>query len=65
MTEENKGQDVIIGEDGESFILVTEPRLYTILDNPSYVEREVLRLSSNSDDFGIFAFTFGVYEEGP
>jgi thiol-disulfide isomerase/thioredoxin len=65
LTEENKGQDVMIGEDGESFILVTEPRLYAIVDNPEYVQRKVLRLSSNSNGFGLFAFTFGVYQEGP
>jgi len=65
LNESNKGLDVIIGKDGESYILVTEPKLYALLDNPSYVRREVLRMSSNSKDFGIFAFTFGVYEEGP
>ena len=64
LTEENKGQDVIIGEDGESYILVTEPRLYALLENSSYVRREVLRMSSNSDDFSLFAFTFGVYQGG-
>ena len=64
LTEANKGEDVIIGPDGESYILVTEPRLYALINNPSYVRRELLRMSSNSDDFGIFAFTFGVYEEG-
>jgi thiol-disulfide isomerase/thioredoxin len=65
LTEENKGEDVMIGEDGESFILVTEPRLYAIVDNPSYVQGRVLELRPNSDDFGLFAFTFGVYQEGP
>jgi thiol-disulfide isomerase/thioredoxin len=65
LTEENKGQDVMIGEDGESFILVTEPRLYAIVDNPEYMQRKVLQLSSNASDFGLFAFTFGVYQEGP
>ena len=64
LTEANKGDDVTIGPDGESYILVTEPRLYALVNNPSYVRRELLRMSSNSDDFGIFAFTFGVYEEG-
>jgi thiol-disulfide isomerase/thioredoxin len=65
LTEENKGQDVMIGEDGESFILVTGPRLYSIVDNPGYEQRRVLELRPNSDDFGLFAFTFGVYQEGP
>lgn len=65
LTEGNKGQDVMIGEDGESFILVNGPRLYAIVDSPEYAQHKVLRLSSNSDDFGLFAFTFGVYQEGP
>ncbi|HZA23292.1 MAG TPA: hypothetical protein VFA32_11945, partial [Dehalococcoidia bacterium] len=65
LTEENSGQDVTIGEDGESFILVTEPRLYSIVDNLKYQQDRVLELRANSDDFGLFAFTFGVYQEGP
>jgi thiol-disulfide isomerase/thioredoxin len=65
LTEENSGQDVTIGEDGESFILVTEPRLYSIVDNFKYQQDRVLELRANSDDFGLFAFTFGVYQEGP
>jgi len=63
LTEDNKGADITIGEDGESFILVTEPRMYNILENPSYVQRETLRMSSMSADFGLFAFTFGVYRK--
>ena len=65
LTEENKGLDVMIGDDGESFILVDEPRSYAIVDNPQYVRRSALRLHPNSPDFGLFAYTFGVYEEGP
>jgi len=64
LTDENKGSDIIIGEKGESYVLVDEPRLYNILDNPTYVRRETLRMSSNSADFGLFAFTFGVYQKG-
>ena len=63
LTKEIKGQDVIIGEDGESYILVTKPRMYNIVENPDYQRRQVLQLSSNSEDFGLFAFTFGVYEK--
>ena len=65
LTEQNKGRDVIIGGDGESYLLVTEARLYEVVNNSEYRQRMVLRLSSNSDDFGLFAFTFGVYQEGP
>ena len=31
LTEENKGTDIIIGANGESYLLVTEPRIYNIL----------------------------------
>ena len=65
LTEANKGLDIRIAEDGESYLLVDEPRLYEIIDNPYYTQRKELRLSSNSADFGLFAFTFGVYQEGP
>ena len=65
LTEENKGLDVMIAEDGESFILVDQPRSYALVDNPEYVRRSALRLHPNSPDFGLFAYTFGVYEEGP
>ena len=64
LTGENKGEDVMIGENGESYLLVTEPRLYKIVENPSYVQGRDLRLSSNSADFGVSAFTFGVYKDG-
>ena len=65
LTEENKGSDVIIGDDGESYLLVASPALYNVISNPSYVRRETLKMSSNSPDFGLFAFTFGVYATGP
>ena len=58
---DNKGADVTIGADGESYILVTGPRLYNIVENPVYMRRQTLRMSSDSADFGLFAFTFGVY----
>jgi thiol-disulfide isomerase/thioredoxin len=59
------GADIMIGADGESFLLVTEPRLYEVVNTPGYQRDRVLRLSSDSDNFGLFAFTFGVYQEGP
>lgn len=66
LTEAEKGRDIRIGEDGESFLLVDKPRLYEIVNSPEYMQRQELRLSSNSEDFGLFAFTFGVYQgEGP
>jgi len=63
LTQENKGSDVTIGPDGESFLSVTEPRMYNVVANPNYVRAHTLRMSSNSDNFRLFAFTFGVYEK--
>ena len=63
LTDDNKGSDVTIGNDGESYLLVTGPRMYNVLDNPSYIRRETLKMASDSPDFGLFAFTFGVYKK--
>ena len=60
---DNKGADVTIGPYGESYVLVTGPRLYNIVENPTYLRRQTLRMSSDSADFGLFAFTFGVYQK--
>ncbi len=65
LTPENAGADIQWDEDGYSYILVDEPRMYGIVDNPQYLPQSVLTMRSNSDDFGLFAFTFGVYAEGP
>lgn len=65
LTEENKGQDVTISADGESFVTVDEPRMYRLVEAPTYTKDNLLTMSSNSDDFGIYSFTFGVYEIGP
>ena len=65
LTEENKGRDVIIGDNSDSYIEVNGARLYELVDHPQYIQGQELRMSSNSPDFGLFAFTFGVYKEGP
>ena len=58
------GSDVVFDGDGRSVIRVDDPRLYAIVELPAFGEHE-LKLRSNSDDFAIFAFTFGVYADGP
>ena len=65
MTEENKGEDVTIAPNGESFLYVDAPRMYNVIEAPGFAKDNRLTMSSNSDDFSIFAFTFGVYETGP
>jgi hypothetical protein len=34
LTERNKGADILCGEDGKSFLLVNEPRMYSIVESP-------------------------------
>jgi len=53
---EDRGAD-ISEEDGKTFLLVKEPRMYNIINNSKF-GRAVLRLSSDSPSFGAYAFTF-------
>ena len=64
LTEENKGEDIVIGENGESYLMVTSPRAYKIVEHTEWEELQILAMSSTSDDFGLFSFTFGTYEDG-
>ena len=64
LTEENKGDDIIIGEGGVSYLRVTEPKLYKLVEHDDWQGKQELRMSSMSDDFGLYSFTFGVYEDG-
>ena len=63
LSTEEAGPDVVVAE-GHSFFTVNEPRMYEVVALPEYGIHE-LTLSSNSDDFALFAFTFGSYERGP
>ena len=65
LTDENKGSGVTIAPNDESFLSVNEPKMDSIIDATAYSQDNNLTMSSNSDDFEIFAFTFGVYETGP
>ena len=57
------GPDVMVSDEG-NIITVDELSLYEVVALPDYSSHE-LKLSSNSMDFALFAFTFGAYEEGP
>ena len=63
LNEFNKGEDVVIEDDGKSYLIVDKARLYAVVEAPEYGTYD-LELSSNSSDFSLFAFTFGVYETG-
>ena len=57
------GADLRINGEGMTVIRVDEPRMYGLLELPAYGGHE-LKLSSNSQDFNVFAFTFGSYVQG-
>lgn len=60
---EEAGADMIFSE-GRSFFRVDEGRMYEVLALPEFTGHE-LKLSANSKDFSLFAFTFGAYAGGP
>ena len=65
LTDENRGADVAIGPEGESYVWVEQDRMYRVVENDSYVQGSELRLSVRQENLGVYAFTFGIYAEGP
>ena len=65
LTNENRGPDVTIGADGESYLWVDQSRMYQVVASPSYAQRKELRISVNSNQLAVYAFTFGIYDRGP
>ena len=63
LAENEVGVDIEFDEEGRSYFDVKEGRMYKILETPEYVET-TLKLSSDSPNFAIFAFTFGTYDGG-
>jgi len=60
LSSEDAGNDIWFDDEGRSFITVDEPRLYGLVRLDGFESHE-LTLSSNSDEFEVFAFTFGAY----
>ncbi len=58
------GADIQFDVDGNSFVRVDEPRMYRIVKIPEFGGYE-MKLSSNSEHFTVFAYTFGSYMEEP
>ena len=63
MAAEQAGPDVMFDEEGNSYVLVDEAQMYRLVDQPTFSGHE-FRLSSNSSEFTLFAFTFGAYMGG-
>ncbi len=57
------GKDIMYDADGNSYVSVSESRMYFLIDQADFGGGE-LRLTSNSSDFSVFAFTFGSYDGG-
>ena len=58
------GADVKFDDGGNSYILVDRPDMYRLVKLSEFSGHE-LKLSSNSSDFSVFAFTFGAYMDPP
>ena len=54
----------MIGEDGESYLMVSSPKAYKLVEHPTWMTNQYIQMFSTSDDFGLFSFTFGTYEDG-
>ena len=63
LMENEAGDDIVFDDEGRSYFNVDEGRMYKIVETPEYVE-DTLKLSSDSPNFAIFAFTFGTYDGG-
>ena len=61
--EDQAGKDIMYDAEGNSYVTVDESRMYFLVNKDAFGVGE-LRLSSNSPDFTVFAFTFGSYEGG-
>jgi len=54
---EDAGHDIQFDNEGKSYIVIDEPRMYYLVKNREFGSR-LLKLSSNSSAFAIYAFTF-------
>lgn len=63
LTTEEAGSDIMFDDDGNSFFVVNEARMYRVVEQPEFRSR-LLKLSSRSEGFAVFAYTFGVYDSG-
>lgn len=57
------GSDIRFDDSGNSYFDVNEARMYRIVEQPEFKTR-LLKLSSTSDAFAVYAFTFGIYDSG-
>ena len=65
LTDQNKGDDVLLESTGESYLWIDKPQMYKVINHGKYKKDMTLNLATDSMGSQFYAFTFGVYEEGP
>jgi thiol-disulfide isomerase/thioredoxin len=60
---EEAGIDILFDDQGRSYFTVDEAKLYAFLEVPEFGEH-IVKLASDSDNFAVFAFTFGINDGG-
>ena len=60
--QELRGLDVRVREDGQTYVRVDSPRLYSLVSSDQF-GGHTLTIAANSDAFAFYAFTFGVLAE--
>ena len=63
LKENEAGIDIQFDDQDRSFILVNQPKMYSLLILPIYDEK-VITMIPEDKGISVFAFTFGSYEEG-
>ncbi len=58
------GDDIRFDAEGNSYFVVDQARMFNIVRLGEFGEHE-LKISSNSDDFELYTFTFGHYQRTP
>jgi thiol-disulfide isomerase/thioredoxin len=54
---EDAGDDIEFDSEGRSYFVVSEPKMYNLIKNRE-ISSHLLKLSSNSNGFAVYAFTF-------
>jgi len=57
LSDENRGSDVLISENGKSSLVITEPRMYNLVRNKDFGEH-TMKLSTSSKGFTLYSLTF-------
>jgi thiol-disulfide isomerase/thioredoxin len=52
------GSDIKLDDMGNTIVFVDAPKMYNLINSPEYIDG-ILKISTESDDFELYAFTFG------